>query len=210
MKTGKNEILFPIFLEASLQTQDSFWIYLFEDLAYSICPFGSFIDKDTVCCKFKGKQFNFKFSDKTPKVIFEQLYDLFRTKLNICSSSDYCTKRLKFNNILENKHSEWKDIKKKNIKDIFIENYVIDMKLKHGLTNLQAQKFLHIITIGFNFKIITNSDIDYRNGKINHIHGVSWNEKLVIPRIEPHEIPITIKPRLKDFFTNPQSQSAQP
>ena len=128
MKTGKNEILFPIFLQASLQTQDSFWIYLFEDLAYGICPFGSFIDKDTVCCKFKGKQFNFKFSDKTPEDIFEQLYELFRTKLNVCSSSDYYTKRLKFNDILENKHAQWKDIKKKNIKDIFIENYVIDMK----------------------------------------------------------------------------------
>jgi len=210
MKTGRNEILFPIFLQASLCTQDSFWIYLFEDLAYSICPFGSFIDKDTVCCKFKGKQFNFNFTDKPPQVIFEQLCELFKTKLNICSSSDYCTRRLKFNDILENRHAEWKDIKKKNIKDIFIENYVIDMKLRHGLTNAQAQKFLHTITIGFNFKIITNTDIDYRNGKIYDIRGVSWDKKLVIPRIELHENHPPIKPLMKDYFSNLQSQSAQP
>ena len=70
-------------------------------------------------------------------------------------------------------------IKKKNIKNILIENFVIDMKNKHNLSDKLCKKLLSIIKIGIIFKTILSDDIKYKDGKINNIEGIVFNNKKI-------------------------------
>jgi hypothetical protein len=76
---------------------------------------------------------------------------------------------------------EWVDIKKKNIKNSLIENYVIEMKQKYNLTENQMKKLLSDIHLGFQFKLLTNKDVEYdiENCKITNIQGFEFNNKKV-------------------------------
>lgn len=182
MKIQRKELLYPVFIKATKLVDDMFWFYLFEDLAYGICPFGTFIDPDkqSLKCNFKGKQFNFIFKDKTPEEIVENLIQLLSNKLNICSKVEYLKKRIKFGKSLELSYENWKDIKKKNIKDILLENYVITLKKKYDLTPTQTKKLFSVINMGFMFKLITNSHVVYDSDKsiIIDIKGLDIQEMI--------------------------------
>ncbi len=92
----KREIIHPIFLRVSNLATDTFWNYLFEDLAYGICPFGTYINDDTIFCRFKGKQFNFNFQEKSCEEIESQLTFILKSKLDIRSRLDLLLERTNF------------------------------------------------------------------------------------------------------------------
>ena len=54
------------------------------------------------------------------------------------------------------------------------------MKNKHSLSVKQAKYLLSIIFIAMVFKVITVKDIQYENGKINHIDGIEFEKKKII------------------------------
>ena len=202
--------MFPCFLQAGQCTKDKFWIGLFEDLAYGITPYGTYFDEMTLCCRFKNKEFNFNFLDKTPDVIYEELYSILRTKLQIISKLEQYNKNVAFKKLLDDKQGkEWCDIKKKNLKDILIENYVINLTRKHGLMKSQMKKLLSIIMIGFQFRVIDNSDVVYdsEQGGITTINGVSIeNNKIrlsnvleVLPEFELCIEPLPTR-KMKDYW----------
>jgi hypothetical protein len=53
------------------------------------------------------------------------------------------------------------------------------MKNKHSLTLKQARYLLSIIFVGMIFKVITNKDVDYKNGKIENIDGIEISHKKI-------------------------------
>jgi hypothetical protein len=190
----KKEILYPVFLSVSHLSADVFWKYLYEDLAYGICPFGTFMNNDSVFCRFKGKQFNYQFSSKEPEEIETQLTYIFKTQLNIQSKMDYLSSRADFSKILDTSHNkEWKDIKKKNIKDILLDNFIIKMKNKYNFNASQTHKLMCFIITGFQFKIITNLDIEYDSVtcSITNIKGID-----VKSLITEKKFSITIDPKI--------------
>ena len=71
----------------------------------------------------------------------------------------------------------WKDIKKKNIKDLLFELYVIDMKKKYNLSDKVSKYLFSIICIALMLKSITNKDIFYENGKIVSINGITFENE---------------------------------
>lgn len=179
----KKEILFPIFLECIKYTDDIFWENVFEDLSYGKTPYGTYISKNFFCCNYKDKGFNYKIEeDKDPQELYNDIYTLLVKKLCLLSQKDKIKKRLDFFNIEEDKDMKktWSSIRKKNIKDLLIENYVISMKNKHYLTFKQARYLISIIYIGMIFKVITVKDIDYNDGKINNILGIEFKKKEII------------------------------
>ena len=93
---------------------------------------------------------------------------------------------------LKEGRKNWSNIRKKNIKDLLIENYVIDMKNKYFLSIKQSQYLLSIIFIAMVFKVINVKDIHYENGKIEHIDGIEIkNKKInVLRNIYNTEIPL--------------------
>ena len=180
-----SELIYPIFLECSKYTTDIFWKYIFEDLAYGKCPYGTYITKNFLCCNYKGKEFSYKIdTSKDSNLLFEEIYDLLYNKLGLLSDKDKLQKRQHFENSQKESHTiqteNWNSIKKKSIKTTMIENYVINMKNKYNLTFYQSNKLLSLIVIGIIFKTITNDDIKYQDGEILSINGFSFENKRVI------------------------------
>jgi hypothetical protein len=179
----KKEIVYPIFLECCELIDDVFWKNVFEDLAYSKCPYGTYITKDFFCCSYKNKEFSYKIEKKDPQVLYDDIYVLLVKKLGLLSNNDKIQKKIAFNNMeldIKETHKCWSSIRKKNIKDSLIANYVIDMKNKFSLSVKQARHLLSIIFIGMVFKVITIKDILYEDGVILNIGGIKFKQNELI------------------------------
>jgi len=193
----KKEIIYPIFLECCQYATDTFWINIFEDLAYGKTPYGTYISKDFVCCNYKNKEFSYKIEKKDSKQLYDDIYLLFAKKLGLLSQIDKINKKIDFDSIeeeIKEYKKSWVNIKKKNIKDLFIENYVIDMKKTHNLTIKQARYLLSTIFIGMIFKIISSKDIQYEDGKIKEIKGISFKNKKIILEKNIHNVEPVLTP----------------
>ena len=175
------ELQYPIFLDASQYAKDTFWKYIFEDLAYGRTPYGTYIVKNFLCCNYKGKEFSYKIeNNKAGKQLYDELYNILHNKFGLLSMEDKQILRNKFekthNDTMQLHNSTWSAIKKKNIKHLIIENFVINMKKKYNLTLAQTKELLSYIIIGLIFKTIGNDDIEYRDGKIHAINHFEFSK----------------------------------
>jgi hypothetical protein len=112
------ELLYPFLIECCKYTEDRFWKSIFEDLAYGITPSGTYINKDFLMCNYKDKEFTYKIQNKNSKEIYDELFNIFKSKLCLVSRDEIINKK----KIIEDKYSNhlyeyvyWSDIKKKNI-----------------------------------------------------------------------------------------------
>lgn len=179
----KKEIVYPIFLECVQYAPDIFWETIFEDLSYGTSPFGTLLTETTLSCSIKDKQFNYRIEKKDPKILFEDIHNLLSRKVGIMSQYDKIKKKMDFQNIeneLKEYKKNWGNIRKKNIKDILIEKFVIDKKKEFHLTIQQAKNLLSRICLGLIFKVIKAKDIIYENGIILEIEGIKFKKKQVI------------------------------
>jgi len=178
----KKEIIYPIFLECCQYADDSFWENVFEELAYGKCPYGTYISKNFICCSYKNKEFSYKIERKDSKTLYDDLYKLFTEKLGILSLKEKVQKKLVFNELEKNikdSRQEWNNIRRKNIKDILYEKFVIDMKNKYSLSAKQSKNLLGIIMISILFKTISSKDIVYKDDKIVSINGIDFEKNKV-------------------------------
>lgn len=193
----KKDIVYPIFIECLQFTEDIFWENIFEDLAYGKTPYGTYISKDFLCCKYKKKDFSYKIERKDPKILYEEVYNLLANKLGLLSSEEKIKKKKLFNELetnLKQSGKNWIDIKKKNVKETLIELYVTKMKNKYSLTLAQSRYLMSIIFIAIVFKVITNKDIEYENGVIHNIKGIDFVKKQIIIEKELYKLETSFAP----------------
>jgi hypothetical protein len=196
------ELQYPVFLNASQYATDTFWKYIFEDLAYGRTPYGTYITKDFLCCNYKGKEFSYKIdTTKTGEQLYNELYNILFNKFGLLSIEDKQILRTKFEKTRDSiplTNTTWACIKKKNIKQLMIENFVIEMKKKYTLSTADAKKLLSYIISGMIFKTISNDDIDFQNGKI-----------LGISNLEFEKGSFTISPKIFEFDSGNQQSTNQ-
>ena len=178
------ELVYPFFIKCCQYTDDLFWQFIFEDLAYGKSPYGTYITKNFLCCNYKNKEFSYKInSKKDPQIIYEDIYNLLKNKFGLLSEKDRKNKRDLFNNTNQDASKKitinWKNIKKKNIKNIIIENYVIEKKKQHNLSYYKSIYLLSIIIIGLIFKNITTNNIEFNNGEITNINNIYISDKKI-------------------------------
>ena len=176
----KRDIVYPIFLKTIQYTEDMFWKDTFENLAYSMCPTGSYINKGFLCSNVKGKEFVYKFFDKEPQVIYHDIYKLLKEKLNIMSKNERGILLKEFEEVEQAikkiRTCSWNEIKKKSTKDILFQNYLIRMKKEHELKMVQIKKLYNIINLCLILKSISNTDIEYVDGEIKNIAGIRFSK----------------------------------
>lgn len=172
----KREIIYPFFIECCKFTNDIFWKSIYEDLAYGITPYGTYINKDFLTCNYKDKEFIYKIQKKDPKELYNDIYNLFKNKLSLMSRNEIIKKKNDISISQEQTYEEWSDIKKKNLKEVLIEKYAINMSNKHNLTIVQTKYLMSLIFLSFVFKIITANDIIMKNGKIESINGIEFEK----------------------------------
>jgi hypothetical protein len=179
----KKEILYPIFIECCKFCPDLYWSTIFEELSYGKTPYGVYISKNFLCCSYKDKEFSYKIEKKNPEKMFEDVYNLLSKKVGLLSYQEKIQKKMDFYTLedsIKDGKQNWSDIKKKNTKDLLIEKYIIEMKKKHSLTIKQARYLSSLIYITMVFKVITQKDIKYENGKIQEIEGLDFNRNKII------------------------------
>lgn len=195
----EKEIVYPIFLECCKFCPDLFWTNIFEELTYGKCPYGVYISKDFLCCNYKNKEFSYKIEVKEPCKIYEEVYGLFSGKLGLMSYHEKLQKRLDFNNTessIKDLRQTWNAIRKKTVKELLIEKYVINMKKKHSLTYKQSKYLLSLIFIAIVFKVITQKDIIYNDNKIQHIEGIDFKKKKIIFNKNLYTIEASFAPQI--------------
>lgn len=181
----KKDIIYPYFLECCQYTKDAFWENIFENLSYGIPPYGTYISKKKLCCSYKNKQFSYDITKKDPKKMYEDIHSLLSGKVGILSQQEKCKKRLEFKQTekdIRKSHKKWNDIRKKNMKELLIERYVLDLKTSHKLSIKQTKFLLALIIFALLFKIIFPKDIHYDNDKIHRIDGISIKNRKIVLR----------------------------
>lgn len=180
----RKELVFPFLLHCCKYTENISWKNIFEDMAYGKAPYGSYIFKDTICCNDKGKKFSYKLNkNKDPKSLYTEIVSLIGEHLGIYSTSEIEEKKKLYENIeksLGTNRDEWKRIRKKNIRDQIIEEYIIDNISLYNISIYKARKLLAIITLAFQFKILGNKEISYKDHNIVSIDGISFKEGNVV------------------------------
>lgn len=175
----KKEIIYPIFLECQEFCQDIFWSTIFEELSYGKAPYGTYISKGFLCCSYKGKQFSYKIERKDPKILHDDIINLLTTKLGILSQKEKLQKNILFHNMeksIKENRQEWTTIRKKTIRNILYERYVIDMKNKHNLSIHQCRYLLSVLIIATMFKNISSKDINFVDDRIQNIDGITFTD----------------------------------
>lgn len=196
---AKREIAYPVFLEACQYTEDAYWENIFEELAYGKAPYGTYISKDFLCCSYKRKEFSYKLEKKDAKTVFEDVYNLLTNKLGLLSQREKLDKRKAFSeyeDTIKDSRQTWTDIKKKNIKELLIELYIVRMKKKHSLSLKQSRHLLSIITVALCFKVLTGDDICYKDGQIASIEGVDFLNKQVVIKKNLYSLETSFVPNI--------------
>ena len=179
---AKRELLYPVFLRcvSYLPDDDVFWKETFQDLAYGITYGGSYVTKGVLCSKVKGKEFVYKFYDKEPEQIVVDVMRLLKEKLHIMSRNErkaLLDDMIDVRDQLEKiRHVEWADIKKKSMKEILFQNFLIRMKALYELKDSQLKKLYNTIHLGCLLKSIKNADVLYANGEIQEIRGFHFQK----------------------------------
>jgi hypothetical protein len=195
----RKEILYPVFLECCNQSDDIYWQNIFEDLSYGLPPYGTYFSKDYLCCNYKKKEFSYKIEQKDYKQLYKEVYNLLTKKLGLLSQSQKIKKKKDFVNFEDNikeSRKTWNDIRKKNIKELLIEQYTVKMKNRYSLNLKQTRNLLKVIIIALVLKIITSNDIYYENGSINKIEGISFDYKKIIYERNLYKIDVNFSPTI--------------
>jgi len=181
--TVKKHIIYPFFLEVLPYCDEPFWENIFEDLSYGKACQGTYISKNFLCCAYKGKEFSYKIERKDPKILYDEIYTLLTEKIGVLSHKEKLQKKLLFqdieNNIRESR-KDWSNIRRKNVKDVMYEKYVIDMKNKYNLTFKQCRYLLSVILISIMFKTITTKDVIFSDERIQKIEGIEFETGNII------------------------------
>ena len=181
---SKFELIYPIFLMCLNFIEDNYWKIVYEDLSHGKCPYGLYIKNDYICCNYKNKKFNYKIEDKDPYIFYTETFDLLKHTFGLLSNYDKQNNKEQFllhqQDLIHDTSNDWNLIKKKNIKLLFIEKFIISNKTKYNLTNVMCQQLLHIILLGLLLKTITSNDIIFEDNQIKKIKGISFKKNRFI------------------------------
>lgn len=177
MKSKPNPILYPLFLKIanSCPLDDTFYKYLFEDMAYGYFPYGLYIDDNYLICIRKNKEFSLRLTeeDKT----YEQIQTLLKDKANILSEKE----KLKKKQILFTKKNKEDLYKKKSYMMVMLDNYIIHEGNNNKLSIQTLQKLKKFISNCLLFKILSFSkdfEID-QDSNVVGIDGIQFEEERI-------------------------------
>jgi hypothetical protein len=132
-----------------------------------------------MCCGFKGKEFSYVVDTNKPiPELYSEVKNILQNKLGIQSSEDIILQRELFDNTSKQislfECNDWNDIKKKEIKNFLLTNFIMNKKKLSPKT--KCKKLLATLMLVIQLKIINNDDIIVENGKIIDIEN--WDNIL--------------------------------
>lgn len=187
---SRDELMHPVFLNCCRFAVDIFWKNLFEDLAYGITPYGTYIANDTINCRSSsGAIVSTLIDNIDPEKTYIDVYNILFNVMNISSPEQRIQAQDVFRTIEESTLSarqQWTDIRKKNTKDILIDIFISKNKEKYNLSLRDSINLKTNITSALAFGTITSADIHMDEGYIVSIDSISFKDGKVINSTPPH------------------------
>lgn len=176
----EKDVIYPILQECMTLEKESGWAELFNNMSRGMCPKGIIIQNGTVSGSISKKNtIKYNFLEDSPEVIIDNIKSMFSNLLNV--QSDNKKRNKEFDDINEQYNDfvsmQWKSIKKKAIKDLLLQNYIIELKNKFNFKSKVAARALDVINNALYFyKTHNNNDIIYSNGKVIDIVDIIADE----------------------------------
>ncbi|MAI13345.1 MAG: hypothetical protein CMM15_04955 [Rhodospirillaceae bacterium] len=172
----KKDISHPIFLKIAMQMDDTFWKYIYEDMAYGKCPFGIFLEQNYLCCFIKGKEFSFKMDVDSPSLT-EDIHYMMKEKAEILSEKEKIQKKEKF---LNEQRKGQKGIHKKYSRDSLLQDYVLHHAKENEIGIDICRRVISFIFVGFLLKLLDISHITIEGNNICSIQGIKFEKKKIL------------------------------
>jgi hypothetical protein len=178
----KQKAIYPIFLDCCRYTTDEFWREIFENLAHGKTTKFCYIANHVIHASNKRKNFSYTIPRKidpdniepTPEYVFHELRKLLMTHTSLASVLDVRNKKTRKKDNLQ-EITTWAQIKKKNIRDIFIVQFVVRMRDEFKLDWIASNNLYTMIHLAFLFKLQNTKDVVFDEGKIESINGIDYD-----------------------------------
>lgn len=172
---GKKELLHPIFLECRDKTDNEFWKSLYEDMAYGKYPKQIYINQNQqINSTNRSNSFQYDFKDKTVDEMVIEIQELLLMHTNLISNDEINIKKTSNIQYKKDTWTNWKDIKKKYIRDILLMDYCLEIKRLLSFTSNETiylyERLSNLILYG------QLSVIHLDNNKIVSIDGVDIHQ----------------------------------
>lgn len=189
----EKDVIYPLLQECMQLEQETGWQELFNNMSRGVCPKGIIIQNGIITGSISKKNnVKYNFLEEKPEDIIINIKNLFSNLVNIQSDNTKRNKEYDTINEIYNDfiNMEWKAIKKKAIKDLLIQNYVIYLKNSYNLTRIATRKGLDVINNALNvYKTHESKDVEYSEGRIHSIKDIFVeNGNVVNKRLEKLEI----------------------
>lgn len=169
------EIVYPVFIDISVHVDDGFWKSVIVDLAYGMCPKGTYINKESICCYKNKTKILHNIESYTLKADDVVAFLKENTSLRSQKEKMRVFEYLKsYNNQLD--FQTWAAIKKKSLKDILIERYILSIRRRFNMSYKKAIRVKSEILLAIAFKHVKPSDIILEDGEISEINGVEFDD----------------------------------
>lgn len=171
----RKDILYPLFLKYSTKIDDSFWKYVYEEMAYGKHPYGIYVQNDYICCFLKGKEFSYKMDENNPNQE-EEIHTLLKNKAGILSEKE----KIQNKNAFLNENRTNNSLNKKCIRDTLLENYILCKSEDYNINIDKCRKVISFLLVGFLFKLITLKDVQFNEKYIKNIKGLEFEDNKII------------------------------
>lgn len=195
---SNKQLVHPIFLECSRQTDDPWWSDKFLNAAYGKMPSKFFNYKDGLL--FYSKRNTSKVQNlevpSAPYEAFHACKEFFMLHGNLVSDNDIvlAQREQKLREEVERfkPPSSWSEYTK-IMKEILIDYYVMDMTKVLGLQPREEKALRQKIIYGLTFNELNPDCIELENGRILNIKGLCFNSETRAFSIEPNDVPVRAK-----------------
>lgn len=172
----------PIESEVPHIPQDPYWKKVFESCSKGRFPRKSGFDSTNNSVWFReGKNIHWYKLTGDDEKDFIEIKRHFRDYLKLRSEKDRTENRDQFNRLKEELDKSytggWKNIKKKNIKDSIIRQYILKLQSDNNLSDEKTIELSKDIRQAFLFGWITSDNMKYEDRQIQNITNLSFNDE---------------------------------
>lgn len=177
------KVIYPIFVKCSEQCSDPFWKKLYLSFSINKPPKTLYISNGYINSINKNKKqvFSYNFESKSPDDIISELNNLIMENTSLISNKDMIKKHNEMEQMKESMNvdnPDWKSVKKKKVKNLYIANFCNEMRIKYKLDWDSTTELCNLIKTGLLLKLQTKNDIEFKDGRILNINGIVYNKKL--------------------------------
>jgi hypothetical protein len=175
MSSNKTITIYPIFVNCKKYTTDDYWHKILDECSMGNIPYGMRYDEKHNMIRYKcpksGKLSSISIDPTNNLDFYRTMMQIFKSIFNMRSDMDIESKRDKLKDeereILKiYEVGEWKKIKPKNQKSLYILNYCLEMQHLHKLSDIKTKALIGFINIKLTEKIINETHIEFVPGRI--------------------------------------------